>query len=391
MNVLVVSPRFLPVFNKNNEGAIEKLEQIYLRFNEDLLHADTITVYSPKISKNDYDGEVLKNCVFRIIDQTTIKYKVSKTLFALKKIILRNSSNEAYIRAIIKDLVSRGERERYDIVVFENGERDIPLFAKKVGAHNRIVLHLHNDYINKDIRGSKEILEHCSEVWTVSNFLKERVNEVKEIKTVVIPNTINSDYLKRDLGKIEILKKKYLKNNEILFLYIGRLIRSKGILELLIAYDRFCMLNSNSKLLLIGKTEKGIKGKIFERIIKKHQEKNKNIHKIGYVLPKDLINYQAIADCQIIPSICNEAFGLVVLEAMASNKRIIASKIGGIPEVGMNKVKYVDVVDLPSSLFEAMRKINKSDDLPSDYYCDILEQFTEDKYCERMYGAIHEK
>jgi glycosyltransferase involved in cell wall biosynthesis len=35
----------------------------------------------------------------------------------------------------------------------------------------------------------------------------------------------------------------------------------------------------------------------------------------------------------LVPSICLETFGLVVLEAMAAGRAVIASRIGGLPEV----------------------------------------------------------
>ncbi|AZK47561.1 glycosyltransferase family 4 protein [Paenibacillus lentus] len=52
------------------------------------------------------------------------------------------------------------------------------------------------------------------------------------------------------------------------------------------------------------------------------KQKHSNIHKI-----------YGIADCLVCPSQKHEAFGLVNVEAMASGLPVIASKIGGIPEI----------------------------------------------------------
>ena len=71
MNILLISPRYYPIFNKENRGAIEKLEQIYLKYNENT--GDRFTVYSPKIAKDDYDHPNLNRSVFRIIDKTSFK------------------------------------------------------------------------------------------------------------------------------------------------------------------------------------------------------------------------------------------------------------------------------------------------------------------------------
>jgi glycosyltransferase involved in cell wall biosynthesis len=46
-------------------------------------------------------------------------------------------------------------------------------------------------------------------------------------------------------------------------------------------------------------------------------------------------------DVAVVPSIWHEAFGLVVLEAMVANCAVIASNIGGIPEIVRNGIDGV--------------------------------------------------
>ena len=129
MNILLISPQFYPIFNKKSMGAIEKLERIYIKYNENT--KDNIVVYSPKTSSDDYDRQAFRKTTFRIIDQTTLKYKVRKAFYAAKRRIVRGLNNETYIRTIADDIVKRNEQNKYDIIIFENGEQDIPIFRKK--------------------------------------------------------------------------------------------------------------------------------------------------------------------------------------------------------------------------------------------------------------------
>ena len=148
MKILLIAPRYMPIFNKEKKGAVEKLIKIYLYHNESV--GDSITVYSPKVAKDDYDGPFLKHVTFRNIDQTTNKYKVLRIIYGFKKRCLRLLNNECYIRTIAKDIVRRNEQNNYDLIIFENGEQDIPIFKQITKTRKRIVLHLHNDYIYLD-------------------------------------------------------------------------------------------------------------------------------------------------------------------------------------------------------------------------------------------------
>jgi glycosyltransferase involved in cell wall biosynthesis len=77
---------------------------------------------------------------------------------------------------------------------------------------------------------------------------------------------------------------------------------------------------------------------------------------VGYANDEELVSYYQVADLCVLPSIDrSEAFGVVLIEAMACGKPVVASDLDGVREVVKNKVcgrlaKPKDVVSLKNAL-----------------------------------------
>ena len=113
--------------------------------------------------------------------------------------------------------------------------------------------------------------------------------------------------------------------NKGYFLYIGRLSKEKGVSYLLQAFNG---LPKNIKLHISGSGQE-------EKFLKKYVEDNKmdNVIFIGQKNKKEL--YEEIKNCiaTILPSNCFETFGMANIESFIHGKPVIASNIGGIPEI----------------------------------------------------------
>ena len=103
-------------------------------------------------------------------------------------------------------------------------------------------------------------------------------------------------------------------------LFFGRLSSEKGIDTLLKAHQAM----QNPMPLLIAGT-----GPLAERIA---TSASKNVVYVGYKESKELDAIIRRASFVVTPSECNENCSMVILEAMAQGKAVIASHIGGIPE-----------------------------------------------------------
>ena len=121
---------------------------------------------------------------------------------------------------------------------------------------SRIVLHLHNDYLNNQVSNAKKIIENCHTILTVSEFIRSRVltigldysNKVKILKNC-------TDTVLFDRNRYFDFRKWYRSNysierDDIVIMFSGRIHQTKGIKELLLAYEKLNC--SNAKLLVIG-------------------------------------------------------------------------------------------------------------------------------------------
>ncbi|MAD40841.1 MAG: glycosyltransferase family 1 protein [Arcobacter sp.] len=126
------------------------------------------------------------------------------------------------------------------------------------------------------------------------------------------------------------LKNKYqIKNDEIVFMFIGRLNIDKGILDLAKAFEFIFSKYSNIKLFLIGPDEENIVEEIDNLI------SNKNVIRLDYVNnPEEILN---IADVLVLPSY-REGFGTIVIEAASMGIPTIASDIYGLSDAVVDKI-----------------------------------------------------
>ncbi len=162
-------------------------------------------------------------------------------------------------------------------------------------------------------------------------FLKKYVNKKK---IVVIGNGINYDKYKT--GKGDNL------------LFIGRLVKGKGLEYLIKAIK-----NTRERLDIIG--DGPYKNELRSLIKKQGLTRQVRLH--GFISESRKIEMLSKSKALILPS-KYEAFGIVLLEAMASGKPVIATRVGGIPDI-VNKdngilVPYANV----KALRRAIKKIN---------------------------------
>ena len=152
------------------------------------------------------------------------------------------------------------------------------------------------------------------------------------------------------LDQVEAQKKLKLPPNYKYLLFVGTLSQRKGINLLLSA---FAELNRPEvKLILIGQSNDR---HLIENFRIEHSLQDR-ILLSGVIPHAQLPLWYAASDVVVLPSL-SEGVPNVILEALAIGKPVVASQVGGIPEVlAGNKAAFLCQPGDLNSLFEAIKK-----------------------------------
>ncbi len=154
----------------------------------------------------------------------------------------------------------------------------------------------------------------------VSKPAKKFVNKYFPADYNVIPNGIDTRHFSPNVAPIEELC-----DGKLNILFVGRLEKRKGADYLLKAYEQVKRDIPNSRLIIVGPGTR-LRGK-YEKQVKKHSLKD--VVFVGYTNYEELPRYYKTADVFCAPATGWESFGIVLLEAMAVGKPIVASNIDG--------------------------------------------------------------
>lgn len=199
------------------------------------------------------------------------------------------------------------------------------IFNKKIKiictVHGSDINNLNGFFMEKIKRFTQKNIDHFI---AVSNDLKNKINNPK--KTTVIPPGLDLKKFKPSLPSLQL--KKELGITDECLLFVGRLVKSKGVEYLIKALPKVNKTFPNAKLLIIGDgPEKDDLKKLADKL-----KLNKNIIFLGNKKNNQLPAFYNLADVLVGPSI-NEGFGIVFLEALACGTPVIASDIGGIKDI----------------------------------------------------------
>lgn len=204
-------------------------------------------------------------------------------------------------------------------------------------------------------------------------------------------NGIDTDFFNSirfsEIDNISLREKWKIPKDNFLFIFVGRLVKDKGINELIAAFSMLSELKNNISLLLVGPFENDLDPLLPETLI--NIEKNPDIYSVGY--QNDVRPYFATADALIFPSY-REGFPNVVMQAGAMGLPSIVTDINGCNEIIQNKMNGLIIPPKNiDELFKAMKLIVEDPVLYSNIK-KVARKNIEKKYNRKqIWESLHEE
>lgn len=148
---------------------------------------------------------------------------------------------------------------------------------------------------------------------------------IDEKKIFILGNPVDNAFFSKESQKAKehkIIVHDVFKNKKII-LFIGQLVKRKGILDLIVAFEYISKKHPDAHLVIAGKGN--LKKKLTNYI---NQIRPNNIHLIGHYNQNDLPKLYAHSTLFCLPS-REEVWGLVINEAMACGIPVVASDVCG--------------------------------------------------------------
>ncbi len=140
----------------------------------------------------------------------------------------------------------------------------------------------------------------------------------------IIPNGVDLEHFSPDVSPIDEFC-----DGKLNILFVGRLEKRKGLNYLLEAYKQVKQEIPNSRLIVVGPGTR-LRSKYEKRVRRSNLQ---DVVFVGYTSYDELPRYYKTADIYCSPATGRESFGIVLLEAMAVGKPVVASNIEGYANV----------------------------------------------------------
>ena len=401
--VAIISAGVLPV-PAIKGGAVESLIDLFAQKNKiNPMHDLTIfSIDDIKFKGTSMDSKYLHYCH---IKQEPLLSFFDKLIYFFAKNILKRKNTTTfknflnrlhYYLEIRKALV----KQSFDLVILENHCAEYLCLKPKTiyrKYYKKVILHSHNKPAHfkpfiKTMRMTKSI--YCVSS-ALANLWKKEMEQYKFMQDVeygVIKNGIRCDLFQPTDTRLSyeyFNGKLNLPKDKKIVLFAGRMIKEKGIFELI---DAFKKLDNKYHLLLVGDYFYDSKSKNFgtETLNNKLLEIKDRYSFTGYVPYSKMPFVYNVADIVVLPSIEFDAAPLTLLEAICCCKPTISTKIGGIPEYAADcGVILLDVTD--NLQFDIVKSIKKLED--DTFYEELVKRSLNKKesYDSRVFCARYDE
>jgi glycosyltransferase involved in cell wall biosynthesis len=161
--------------------------------------------------------------------------------------------------------------------------------------------------------------------------MKKAMQKIYDRNILVIPNGIDLNQF-LNLSRKTARANLKIKDHEEIILFVGSLLPIKGLKYLIYAMEPVHLSHPDVRLFLVGNGP--LRNELEHLVTKVDLETCVNF--CGRITNDKVPDYIVASDIFVLPSL-SEGLPIVILEAMAGGLPIIASKVGGIPEIVIEK------------------------------------------------------
>jgi len=291
---------------------------------------------------------------------------------------LNSEGFSANIRTAIKQIVTE---KKIDIIHAHGHHFYLTLRAIELGRELRIpsILTLHGLYalnpndriaqVEEEIFNRTIFRRELTKATAIIGLTPTIVNYARKYypttqKYFTIPNGVNSNIFNENKkNRLKYRQKLNISKEKIVILYVGRFESIKGVLELAEAAKLFVQKNNDALFLFVGG------GTLTMQLAKALKPIKGNSTIIDWISSEQIHELYIASDIFVLPS-KSEALPLTILEAMAAQLYIVATQVGGIPEV-LKKYNHKTLLDSisPEEISLTLLNVFKQNDFPLANNC----------------------
>lgn len=198
-------------------------------------------------------------------------------------------------------------------------------------------------------------LQRYDAVISVSNEVSKSIHKLYRVnkrKIFTVYNGVETDYFCPNNVQRESIRKSFsISKNEALLLFFSFITKQKGLHLLIKALPEILKTNNQVKLLVVGEGDYLNEAKQTVKQLRLE----KYVIFTGQIPREETSHYINASDVFIMPTLRQEGMPFSILEAMACQKPVIASCIGGIPSIIDNGVNGLLVP--PGNISKLIEKI----------------------------------
>ncbi len=181
------------------------------------------------------------------------------------------------------------------------------------------------------------LVRQADEIVTVSRFIAEQVSEVASLSRdiTVVENGVNPERFRPDISGAQMRREYGVDDDEVLVLQLGRIFESKRQQDFIAAFAEARQTVPALRGLVVGWEDPSHPTR--SRLARMCTEHGLGERFLFADARPEAPELMAAADIVVAPSL-DEAWGLVVSEAMAAGKPVIGVRSGAIPEIVVDGV-----------------------------------------------------